>query len=123
MIVHLLFDNYYFCLFTGSISSSSTSSTCYCPCNSNSVQNLTSEQITEKLQELKEELTVDKKDLSSWKRKLVSADDHRASAQSIGYVGAVILGAVVLFFVVLDFPRLVADSKLFFRNLCSCLRR
>jgi hypothetical protein len=39
-------------------------------------------------------LTVDKKKTSSYKRKLTSAPDNRVSAQSIGYVGIVILTIV-----------------------------
>ena len=43
------------------------------------------------LNKLTEELTIDKKQVSSYKRTLISVSNTRGSAKGIGYVGAVFL--------------------------------
>jgi len=45
---------------------------------------MTNEELVAKIQELRNELIIKKDSLSSWKRKLISAPDNRASARSIG---------------------------------------
>ena len=70
---------------------------CVCDCYDN--QNVTLE---EKLQEIRTALYVNKKTLSSTKRKLISAGDERPSAASIGYFGMVLLCLVGLVLIVPD---------------------
>ncbi|CAI9737072.1 uro-adherence factor A-like [Octopus vulgaris] len=55
-----------------------------------------------KIKQLIKELTVDPKSLSKYKRKKISAPDHRVSAQAIGYVGVVTLVAPFALLVILD---------------------
>ncbi|XP_052830780.1 uro-adherence factor A [Octopus bimaculoides] len=55
-----------------------------------------------KIRQLIKELTVDPKSLSKYKRKKISAPDHRVSAQAIGYVGVVTLVAPFALIVILD---------------------
>lgn len=45
--------------------------------------------------EIKNELKVYETVLSSVRRKLISADDSRVSSKAIGWVGGLILGAIV----------------------------
>ncbi|XP_069133748.1 mucin-22-like isoform X2 [Argopecten irradians] len=66
---------------------------CQCMCV-NTFINMTQEQLQETLEELKEELTVPKTELSSYKRKFISAPDSRQSAASIGYVGVLVIAFV-----------------------------
>ncbi|XP_021357698.1 location of vulva defective 1-like [Mizuhopecten yessoensis] len=70
-----------------------TASVCLCTCVTSNF-NLTAEQLEETIQELKKSLTVSKTELSSYKRKLISAPDSRQSAASIGYVGVLVIGFV-----------------------------
>ncbi|XP_060072791.1 mucin-5AC-like [Ylistrum balloti] len=102
-------------LYTGTSSSS-----CYhCFCNSNLMTSLSPEELQSQIENLKKELTVEKKDLSSWKRKLISIPDERVSAKSLGYLGAgmlaVVFGAVVL----IDLPRFMNGLKVFYHSVCS----
>ncbi|XP_060084361.1 uncharacterized protein LOC132563637 [Ylistrum balloti] len=93
--------------------------TCYCPCGDVTNTTITPKQLESKINEIKQTLTVSKKGLSSWKRKLVSTPDDRASAQSIGYIGAAIMCSIAAIMVVMDIPRLGGDFKRFIRSACS----
>ncbi|XP_069140711.1 uncharacterized protein [Argopecten irradians] len=96
-----------------------TSPVCYCPCEDVTNTTITPKQLESKINEIKQTLTVSKKDLSSYKRKLVSTPDHRASAQSIGYIGAAIMCSIAAIMVVMDLPRLGGDFRRFIRSLSS----
>lgn len=68
---------------------------CECPCST--VANISDPLLTieEKVERLKKELTVNKRNTSSHRRSLISVADHRVSATSIGSMGVVILSVVV----------------------------
>lgn len=55
-------------------------------------------------------LEVDLTSVSSYKRKFVSAHDHRTSAQGIGWVGAIFLVIVLGGSVLADLQRLLLDN-------------
>ncbi|XP_033747182.1 uncharacterized protein LOC117332407 [Pecten maximus] len=78
--------------------------TCPCVCGSASsnITNLTKEHLVELVKELAKELTVNKKETSSYKRKLISAGDQRQSAQTIGVIGVLALCIPVLLIVSFD---------------------
>ncbi|XP_033739919.1 uncharacterized protein LOC117327176 [Pecten maximus] len=96
-----------------------TSPICYCPCGDVTNTTITPKQLESKINEIKQTLTVSKKDLSSWKRKLMSTPDDRASAQSIGYIGAAIMCSIAAIMIIMDLPRLGGDFRRFVRSLCS----
>lgn len=100
--------------------SASLASTCYCSCEDENNETISIEQLKEKIKQLREELIIDKKDLSSWKRKLTSASDERASSKNIGIFGAGILITVAITFVILDIPTLIVQTKRIFRMLVKC---
>ncbi|CAC5367390.1 unnamed protein product [Mytilus coruscus] len=100
--------------------SGTASSTCYCPCSLTvASSSITTEELQAKIDQIQTELTVDRKETSSYKRKLTSAPDNRVSAQSIGYVGVVILTVVIGLLVIIDIPTLVKDTRNFFKRCCS----
>lgn len=102
-------------LYTGTPSSS-----CYhCFCNSNLMTSMSPEQLQSQIETLKKELTVEKKDLSSWKRKLISIPDERISAKSLGYLGAAMLAVVFGAVVIIDLPRFMNGFKAFYHSVCN----
>ncbi|XP_033751757.1 mucin-17-like [Pecten maximus] len=102
-------------LYTGTPSSS-----CYhCFCNSNLMTSLSPEQLQSQIETLKRELTVEKKELSSWKRKLISIPDERVSAKSLGYLGAAMLAVVFGAVVLIDLPRFMNGLKIFYHSVCN----
>lgn len=104
--------------------SGTTTSDCYCSCTLTlSSSSITNAELQAKIEQIKTELTVDKKETSSYKRKLTSAPDNRVSAQSIGYVGVIILSIVVGLLVCIDIPTLAKDTKSFFQRICSPCKR
>ncbi|XP_076116914.1 uncharacterized protein LOC143084432 [Mytilus galloprovincialis] len=105
---------------TSNVVSGTSSSTCYCPCSATvASSSITTEELKAKIDKIQTELTVDKKETSSYKRRLTSAPDNRVSAQSIGYVGVVILTIVIGLLIVIDIPTLVKDTRNFFKRCCS----
>ena len=61
------------------------------------------------VQQLVKELSVDRKNTSSYRRRLISAKDDRPSAQGIGYIGVIILVSVIGSIVVMDLGTLKQD--------------
>lgn len=96
---------------TGSIHSSpvmsslpASSSVCYCPCVNNVTY--TPQELQQKIEKMKSELTVETKQTNKYKRSLISVPDSRPSAQGIGSsVGVLTLGIVITLLVAFDFPR------------------
>ncbi|XP_065940781.1 uncharacterized protein [Magallana gigas] len=96
---------------TGSIhsspvmSSSSSSSSVYC-CSCVSNVTYTPQELQQKIEKMKAELTVDKKQTNKYKRSLISVPDSRPSARGIGSsVGVLTLGIVIALLVAFDCPR------------------
>ncbi|CAC5358844.1 unnamed protein product [Mytilus coruscus] len=73
------------------------SSYCYKPCDSPSVID-----VKQKMKQLKEKLTVDRKNTSMYKRSLKSVYEDRTSAETMGIMGAAIIMSVIGLFVLLD---------------------
>ncbi|XP_069128885.1 uncharacterized protein [Argopecten irradians] len=69
------------------------------------------EQVEQLVLQIKQENLVDVKTLSSYQNKFRSAQDHRPSSQTIGYVGAVCLSFLVGLLVVSDIPKFLGDMK------------
>ncbi|KAK3102162.1 hypothetical protein FSP39_009241 [Pinctada imbricata] len=76
----------------------------YCVCYN---YTLTKEELSEKLEEIKSILTVEKSTLSLFKRQKTCANDDRKSATVTGSIGAVILCLIILCIVVPDIVGLV----------------
>lgn len=57
------------------------------------------------------DLTVSKDNISAVRRKKISMPDERRSAQTMGYIGVVVIVTVILGIVVLDFGALLKDIK------------
>ena len=81
---------------------------CICAC---SVKNQTSEEIRQELEQIVASLTVNKKLTSSYKRKLNSAEDSRASSRYIGYLGVVFIAVVFGSIVLIDLSKLILYLK------------
>lgn len=81
--------------------SASLNNTCACFCLKNHT-NITAEELEEKISQIKNNLTVDAKSLTSAIRLLTSAYDPRTSSQSIGSVGIAVLVSIGCFLLVLD---------------------
>ncbi|XP_041360409.1 uncharacterized protein LOC121376561 isoform X2 [Gigantopelta aegis] len=85
---------------TTDLSESSTADrtpNCQCKC-----ANITWEEVYEQVEEVKKELTVDKKLLSKQKRKKVTVEDTRPASTGVGYVGAAFLVVVFGSILVID---------------------
>ncbi|CAG2208856.1 unnamed protein product [Mytilus edulis] len=92
---------------------STDDSICQCPCDSSTFawsSNYTKEELqiimSEKLENLKRELRVQRSVLTSSLRKLNSAGDNRSSSKSIGIAAAIFLIIVVCLIVLLDLIKL-----------------
>ncbi|XP_062581373.1 uncharacterized protein LOC134243154 [Saccostrea cucullata] len=77
----------------------------------------TEEEIKEKIEKIKKALIINKHDLSSYRRKKISADDTRSSAKGIGLLGAFILCAFVSFIIIMDFKTLAHQSSVLWRKI------
>lgn len=87
------------------MSSSSSSSSVYC-CSCVSNVTYTPQELQQKIEKMKSELTVDKKQTNKYKRSLISVPDSRPSARGIGSsVGVLTLGIVIALLVAFDCPR------------------
>ena len=78
---------------------------------------MSEEELVQRLETIRKELTLDKTILSSTRRKRESANDDRMSAKGIGIVGACILCTVVLLIVLMDAPTIVSNIVLIWRNI------
>lgn len=66
----------------------------------------TPQELQQKIEKMKSELTVETKQTNKYKRSLISVPDSRPSAQGIGSsVGLLTLGIVITLLVAFDFPR------------------
>ncbi|KAK3084824.1 hypothetical protein FSP39_019683 [Pinctada imbricata] len=74
-----------------------------CVCEMSCTRGTTDSNVTsDRLEEIRSALIVDKKSLSSTKRKLISAGDDRQSSTLMGYAGAIFIAISVFFIVVGD---------------------
>ena len=99
---------------------STVPSTCPCPCNNvgdPALNNITTAQLMEVVKQLKQELAVDKSELSSTKRKKISTPDERSLSKGMGVFGIVMLSGMLCLLVVADSDVLVRDMKTFLRNI------
>ncbi|XP_048731333.2 uncharacterized protein LOC125648366 isoform X3 [Ostrea edulis] len=76
----------------------------------------TEEEIREKIKEIKKALVINKNDLSSYRRRKISADDDRSSARGIGLFGACMLCMFVSFIIIMDFKTLVHQGSVLWRK-------
>lgn len=72
--------------------------------------------IEEKIEILKQELTIDKEQTSKNKRKLISATDERPSARNLGAFGLAVLVLVPVCIVLIDLSSLFQHFKLFSKS-------
>ncbi|OWF42705.1 hypothetical protein KP79_PYT15784 [Mizuhopecten yessoensis] len=84
---------------------------CLCNVSSSNSKNLTHEALVELVKELAKELTVNKKETSISKRKLISVGDERQSAETIGFIGVLALCVPVLLIVSFDLINLWSFRK------------
>ncbi|XP_033759023.1 uncharacterized protein LOC117341275 [Pecten maximus] len=77
-------------------------------CRANATTPKTKEALEEQIKTLKRELTIDKKQTSANKRKLISAPDDRTSSKYIGVVGVIMLCFPVVVIVTMDISRLAS---------------
>ena len=83
----------------------------------------TEEEIREKIKEIIRALTIDKHELSSYRRKKTSADDDRSSAKGIGVLGACVICAVISFIIVLDFKTFVHQGEVLWKRTVGSSKR
>ncbi|XP_062581368.1 uncharacterized protein LOC134243149 [Saccostrea cucullata] len=96
-----------------------TSTTTQCKCHRHPKPNIniqTEAQLQEKIKEIKKELSINWKDLSSYRRRKTSVDDDRMSAKGIGIVGAGILCAFVSIIIFMDLKTLAHQGSLLWRR-------
>ena len=79
----------------------------YCRCN---ISALNSTEIDKTVEELIQNLTVNKDTTSKTRRKLTSAEDDRPSAIAVGALGVIVLSTVVLLLFIFDFNVLVHQA-------------
>ncbi|XP_076095468.1 uncharacterized protein LOC143066423 isoform X2 [Mytilus galloprovincialis] len=81
---------------------------CSCKCEDRNVPYLqiNSRELTERLEELRENLTIPKHQTSRYKRTKTSMSDHRMSSATIGVFGVIILTVVFGSILIIDIPRL-----------------
>ncbi|CAG2218052.1 CD206 [Mytilus edulis] len=87
----------------------------YCTCTCQNVTTTLS--LEESIQEIVNNIKVDKRKMSSHTRKLTSAKDSRPSSASIGYFGIVMLSTTFGILVFLDFHRLIDKCCTIFKPL------
>ncbi|XP_069129629.1 uncharacterized protein [Argopecten irradians] len=76
---------------------------------------INSEQLEQIVDEIKEENTIDIKTLSSYRNKLMCAQDNRPSAKAIGYAGAIFIGLLLGLILLLDVPKIIMDLTSLYR--------
>ncbi|KAK3102629.1 hypothetical protein FSP39_012768 [Pinctada imbricata] len=87
-----------------------------CPCSMYKNTTYTPEELDSRIKEIKEALTVNRKETSVHKRSLISAPDERLSVKRIGYVGVSIMAALCVLIVLMDMPRSISCLKDFLRQ-------
>ncbi|XP_061182267.1 uncharacterized protein LOC133190585 [Saccostrea echinata] len=93
---------------------------CKCPCDRvNEVKNYTSSELAQIIDEMKEELTVNRAHLSASIRKKISVMDRRPSVQYIGSFGVLLITGIMVLLIGFDFITLREHLKMFFKNLKS----
>ncbi|XP_060608339.1 uncharacterized protein LOC132760371 [Ruditapes philippinarum] len=97
---------------------------CYCHCTASGIT-LTEEQLKDRIDEIRRNLTVNVSNLSSRIRKLTSAEDKRVSAVSIGYVGVGILVVIFSAIVFIDSSLLHKDMRKLLDNIknAACCKK
>ncbi|KAK3579960.1 hypothetical protein CHS0354_033478 [Potamilus streckersoni] len=92
---------------------------CSCQCTEKSLVSLaiTEQQIKENIEKIKEELHIDRKSTNTYIRGLISADDKRISAQTIGASAVVILIGLLLAVVILDLNNFYQSGLMFLDNV------
>ncbi|CAC5383780.1 unnamed protein product [Mytilus coruscus] len=85
-----------------------TDTSCSCKCEDRNVPYLqiNSREMTERLEELKENLTISKNQTNRYRRMKTSMSDHRMSSATIGVFGVIILAVVFGSILIIDIPRL-----------------
>ena len=91
--------------------------------SSTATSSKTEDEIREKIKEIKKALTIDKHELSSYRRKKSSADDDRLSAKGIGVLGACVICAVISFIIVLDFKTFVHQGEVLWKRTVGSSKR
>lgn len=81
---------------------------CSCLCN---YHNYTDAELQAWIEQLKSELLLNKRALSSSARKKISASDPRASSQAIGSIGALVIVTIVGIIVFPDIPLILKQVK------------
>jgi hypothetical protein len=94
------------------------SSICSCRCTTNN-----SLSVEELLAQIKQELSIDKRDTAAFRRTLTSADDQRPSAMMIGVGGVVFIALEMGFFILLDIPNLINMFLVFQKRTCGRCRK
>ncbi|XP_067660448.1 uncharacterized protein [Haliotis asinina] len=89
---------------------------CTCKCSPWKTD-IASESLTQVVESIKKELTVDKDTVSQAIRKKTSAPDHRQSAVSMGYVGIAVISSLFVGIFVLDAGSLYRDLLSLFKTL------
>ncbi|KAK3095866.1 hypothetical protein FSP39_020130, partial [Pinctada imbricata] len=93
-------------LFYTKTSTSDTNCMCYCPTSSKNTSD-----IQQKLDNIKKDLTLNKKVLNSYSRRLISADDQRTFSKAAGFVAVCVLCTVVGLIIACDITNVVKDTK------------
>ncbi len=93
------------------LSTNGSSDNCWCDCYYviSPPTNMTQEQLLKAIQRIYNELLLNKNNISASVRKRISIPDYRPSAQSIGYVGVLVLVTTLGSIVALDFTTLLKD--------------
>lgn len=88
---------------------------CECPCTVVKPVNSSLPQLTlaEKIEILKQELTINKDETSKNKRKLISAPDERPSARNLGAFGLSVLVLVPVCIILIDISSICRHIKMF----------
>lgn len=91
---------------TTTISGNIGTGNCMCPCESLGIfalRNMTDAELIERIAEIIKNIKIDEKDTVLGRSKLNSAEDDRPSAKAIGSMGVLVLVAVVVVIVMMDF--------------------
>lgn len=99
--------------------SSSSSSFLNCTCNSNPKEedDLLTINLQEKMKILREDLLLDKRSLSSYRRKRTSANDDRLSSKRIGMLGVCVLCTFAAVIFIMDFNTLTHHGTILLRKI------
>ncbi|CAC5401982.1 unnamed protein product [Mytilus coruscus] len=105
---------------TGTTKMFTNQTSCKCPCNNTISEKtpLNSSDINEWIKNITNTLTLDKKKLSSYTRRLISANDSRSSSRAIGAVGGIVLAIVSISITAGDMCTLVSCLKKFAIKKC-----